>query len=84
MITKKRLVRDSIYFAPYIMALIKTKTGFNGPCDEKHEVYRPFYDAKAFISRPLTPYGQAAEAQNVEEHNSGDDNANVNVHDVTP
>jgi hypothetical protein len=27
MICKKRLVRDSIYFAPYIMSLIKTKTG---------------------------------------------------------
>jgi hypothetical protein len=76
MITKKHLVGDSIYFAPYIMALIKTKTGFNGPCDE---LYRPFYNAKAFLSRTLTPYGQAAEAQNVEEHNSDDDNANVNI-----
>jgi hypothetical protein len=37
LITKKRLVRDSIYFAPYIMALIKTKTRFNGPCDEKYD-----------------------------------------------
>jgi hypothetical protein len=78
-IVKKHLVRHSIYFAPYIMALTKSKTGFNGPCDEKHELYRPFYNAKAFLSRPLTPYGQAAEAQNVEEHNSHDDNANVNV-----
>jgi hypothetical protein len=77
MIVKKCLVRDSIYFAPYIMSLIKTKTGFNGPCDEKHELYRPFYNTKAFLSRPLTPYEQAAEAQNVEEHASDDDNANV-------
>jgi hypothetical protein len=27
----------------------------------------------------LTPYGQATEVQNVEEHNSDADNANVNV-----
>jgi hypothetical protein len=81
MIVKKRLVRDSIYFAPYIMSLIKAKTGFNGPCDVKHELYRPFYNVKAFLNKPLTPYGQAAEAQNVDEnveaHASDDDNANV-------
>jgi hypothetical protein len=81
MICKKHLVRDSIYFAPYIMSLIKTKTGFNGLCVVKHEIYRPFYNAKAFLNKPLTPYGQAAEAQNVAEnveaHASDDDNANV-------
>jgi hypothetical protein len=80
MICKKRLVRNSIYFAPYIMSLIKTKTGFNG-CDVKHEIYRPFYNAKAFLNKPLTPYGQAAEAQNIAEnvevHASDDKNANV-------
>jgi hypothetical protein len=67
MICKKRLVRDSIYFAPYIMSLIKTKTGFNGICDVKHELYRPFYNVKAFLNKPLTCYGQDAEAQNVAE-----------------
>jgi hypothetical protein len=81
MICKKRLVRDSIYFAPYIMSLIKTKTGFNGLCDVKYEIYRPFYNAKTFLNKPLTPYGQAAEAQNVAEnievHASDDENANV-------
>jgi hypothetical protein len=61
MIIKKHFVRDSIYFAPYIMSLIKAKTGFNGPCDEKHELYRPFYNAKAFLNKPLTPYGQASD-----------------------
>jgi hypothetical protein len=63
------------------MSLIKTKTGFNGLCDVKHEIYRPFYNAKVFFNKPLTPYGQAAEAQNVDEnvevHASDDDNANV-------
>jgi hypothetical protein len=63
------------------MSLIKTKTGFNGLCDVKHEIYRPFYNAKAFLNKPLTPYGQAAEAQNVpknvEIHASDDENANV-------
>jgi hypothetical protein len=81
MICKKHLVRDSIYFSPYIMSFIKTKTGFNGLCDVKHEIYRPFYNAKAFLNKPLTPYGQAAEAQNVAEnvevHASDDENANV-------
>jgi hypothetical protein len=81
MIVKKHLVRDSIYFAPYIMPLIKTKTGFNGLCDVKYEIYRPFYNATAFLNKPLTPYGQTAEAQNVDEnvdeHASDDDNANV-------
>jgi hypothetical protein len=81
MICKKRLVRDNIYFAPYIMSLIKTKTGFNGLCDVKHELYRPFYNAKAFLNKPLTPYGQDVEAQNVAEnveaHASDDENANV-------
>jgi hypothetical protein len=36
MIIKKCLVRENIYFAPYIMSLIKAKTGFNGLCDVKH------------------------------------------------
>jgi hypothetical protein len=48
MICKKRLVRDSIYFAPYIMSLIKTKTGFNGLCDVKHEIIVPFTMLKLF------------------------------------
>jgi hypothetical protein len=81
MICKKLLVRDSIYFAPYIMYLIKTKMGFNGLCDVKHELNQPFYNAKAFPNKPLTPYGQNAEdqnvAENVEAHASDDENANV-------
>jgi hypothetical protein len=48
MICKKRLVRDSIYFSPYIMSLINTKMGFNSLCDVKHEIYRPFYKLKLF------------------------------------
>jgi hypothetical protein len=80
MICKKCLVRDSIYFAPYIMSL-KNKAGFNGLCDMKHEIYRLFYNAKAFLNKPSTPYGQDAEAQNVAEnleiHASDDENVNV-------
>jgi hypothetical protein len=34
----------------------------------KHELYRPFYNAKAFLNKPLTPYGQEVEAQNVAEN----------------
>jgi hypothetical protein len=81
LICKKRLVRDSIYFAPYIMSLIKTKMGFNGLSDVKHELYRPFYNAKTFLNKPLTPYGQDAEAQNVAEnvevHAGDDENATI-------
>jgi hypothetical protein len=81
MIIKKCLVKDSIYFAPYIMSLIKAKTGLNGPCDVKHELYRPLiYNAKVFLNKPLTPYGQAEDQnvdENIEEHASEDDNANV-------
>jgi hypothetical protein len=80
MFCKKRLVGDSIYFA-YIMSLIKTKTGFNGLCDVKHQIYHPFYSAKAFLNKPLTPYGKATLAQNVAENvdvnASDDENANV-------
>jgi hypothetical protein len=86
MIVKNHLVRDSIYFSPYIISLIKTKTRFNGPCDQKHELYRPFYNFKAFLNKPLTPYGQVAEAQNVNEnveenveHDNVDDTGHVNV-----
>jgi hypothetical protein len=47
----------------------------------KHEIYRLFYNAKAFLNKPSTPYGQDAEAQNVAEnveiHASDDENANV-------
>jgi hypothetical protein len=50
-ICKKCLVRDSIYFAPYIKSLIKTKIGFNGLCDVKHEIYRPFTMIKLFSIR---------------------------------
>jgi hypothetical protein len=47
----------------------------------KDEIYRPFFNTKAFLNKPITPYGQAAEAQNVadnvEIHASDDENANV-------
>jgi hypothetical protein len=39
MIIKKHFIRYSIYFASYIMSLIKAKTAFNGLCDVKHEIY---------------------------------------------
>jgi hypothetical protein len=68
------------------MSLIIAKTGFNGPCDEKHKLYQPFYNAKAFLNKPLTPYGQATEAQNVDEyveenveHANVDDMGHVNI-----
>jgi hypothetical protein len=46
------------------MSLIKIKTGFDGLCDVKHELYRPFYNGKAFLNKPLTHYGKDAEAHN--------------------
>jgi hypothetical protein len=40
-----------------------------------------FYNAKAFLNKSLTPYGQAAEAQNVEEHDNAivDNSGHVHV-----
>ncbi|CAO2176690.1 unnamed protein product [Urochloa humidicola] len=55
MIEKKRSLGGNMYFAPYIMTLIKAKINFDGPCDVYHSLYQPFLNASTFLKRPLTP-----------------------------
>jgi hypothetical protein len=42
--------------APYIMALIKAKTRFEGWCETAHTPLRPFKNEIGFLTRPLTPF----------------------------
>lgn len=53
---KRMSLAGNIYFAPYIMSLIKVKCGYNGPCEVHHGWFQPFVNAKDFLNRPLTPY----------------------------
>jgi len=46
----------NLYFAPYIMSLIKLKTYFRGFCEIEHKPFRPFKNDIAFLQRPLTPF----------------------------
>jgi hypothetical protein len=46
----------NLYFAPYIMSLIKAKTRLRGICEVKHTPFRPFKNNTTFLARPLTPF----------------------------
>ena len=46
----------NLYFAPYIMSIIKVKSNFRGICESKHTPFRPFKNDNAFLLRPLTPF----------------------------
>ena len=46
----------NLYFAPYIMSIIKVKSCFRGICESKHTPFRPFKNDNAFLLRPLTPF----------------------------
>jgi hypothetical protein len=46
---------QNLAYAPYIMALIKAKTRFEGPCEIVHTPFRPFKNEIGFLTRPLTP-----------------------------
>jgi hypothetical protein len=56
MADKKANIEMNIYFAPYIMSLIKMKTRFSGACPSKHTPFRPFKNDHAFLERELTPF----------------------------
>jgi hypothetical protein len=47
---------QNLAYAPYIMALIKTKTGFEGRCETAHTPFRPFKNEIGFLTRLLTPF----------------------------
>ena len=39
----------NLYFAPYIMSIIKVKTSFRGLCESKYTPFRPFKNDNAFF-----------------------------------
>jgi hypothetical protein len=47
---------QNLTYAPYIMALIKAKTRFEGRCEIAHTPFRPFKNEVRFLTRPLTPF----------------------------
>ena len=61
----------NLYFAPYIMSIIKSKTSFRGICECKHIPFRPFKNDTSFLLRPLTPF--PGDDMYEEEHEHGDD-----------
>jgi hypothetical protein len=57
---------QNLAYAPYIMALIKAKTRFEGHCEIAHTPFRPFKNEIGFLTRPLTPFPD-------DEEEAGDD-----------
>jgi hypothetical protein len=47
---------QNLAYAPYIMALIKAETRFEGPCEIVHTPFRPFKNEIGFLTRPLTAF----------------------------
>jgi hypothetical protein len=47
---------QNLAYAPYIMALIKAKTRFEGHYEIVHTPFRPFKNEIGFLTRPLTPF----------------------------
>jgi hypothetical protein len=47
---------QNLAYTPYIMALIKAKTRFEGPYEIVHTPFRPFKNEIGFLARPLTPF----------------------------
>jgi hypothetical protein len=47
---------QNLAYAPYIMALIKAKTRFEGRRETTHTPFRPFKNEIGFLTRPLTPF----------------------------
>ena len=46
----------NLYFAPYIMSIIKAKTSFSDICECKRTPFRPFKNDNIFLLRPLTHF----------------------------
>jgi hypothetical protein len=53
---------QNLAYAPYIMALTKAKTRFEGRCETSHTPFRPFKNEISFLTRPLTPFPDNEEA----------------------
>jgi len=69
----------NLYFAPYIMSIIKAKTSFRGICECKHTPFRPFKNDTVFLMRPLTPFPGDDMDEEEHEHDDGggDDDGNM-------
>ena len=70
----------NLYFAPYIMSIIKVKSSFRGICESKHTPFRSFKNDNAFLLRPLTPFSgddMDAEAQGQDGADDSDDDAHM-------
>ena len=68
----------NLYFAPYIMSIMKAKTSFRGICECKHTPLRPFKNDTAFLLRPLTPF--PGDDMDKEEHGHDDDDGDDDAH----
>ena len=68
----------NLYFAPYIMSIIKTKTSFRGICECRHIPFKPFKNDTCFLLRPLTPF--PGDDMEDEEHDGDDDNDDDDAH----
>jgi hypothetical protein len=69
----------NLYFAPYIMSIIKAKTSFRGLCESRHIPFRPFKNDTAFLYRPLTPFN--GDDMDVGAHGQdGDDDSDDDAH----
>jgi len=70
----------NLYFAPYIMSIIKIKSSFRGICESKHTPFRPFKNDNTFLLRSLTPFpgdDMDAEAQGQDGDDDSDDDAHM-------
>jgi hypothetical protein len=54
---------QNLAYVPYIMALIKAKTIFEGRCETAHTPFRPFKNEIGFLTRPLTLFPNDEGAQ---------------------
>jgi len=70
----------NLYFAPYIMSIIKAKTSFRGICECRHIPFRPFKNDTGFLLRPLTPFPGDdidEEAHGQDDDGDSDDDAHM-------
>jgi hypothetical protein len=60
----KMVKKQNLAYAPYIMALFKAKTRFEGRCEIAHTPFRAFKNEIDFLTRPLTHflYGEGVQA----------------------
>jgi hypothetical protein len=66
---------QNLAYAPYIMALIKAKTRFEGHCGIAHTPFRPFKNEIGFLTRSLTPFPDDEEEAGDEEEVAPEANA---------